>query len=436
RVEEPGLHTIYIAARSPYFAMDQIQLVHNSVVNQSAGKAWATETFDPSLESTRIDAPAPPANQAPVAADDDVSAVWGETVTIDVIRNDRDQETRTNDLDIVSVSQPSLGTVEIVDNKVVYTPSDAPYVIDAPSPSSAVLTDSFTYTIRDEAGATSTARVSLEFSPPQPSVRMELGTETVLQVDDNGWFEVRFEQPIKDAVVVMGPVSWSHGDSTFARVTEVTDYGFKFQLEEWMYQDGVRAEPESVGWMAASQGVHTLPDGTLIQAGSTTARNEEAEDISFDAAFETVPIVFSQVSSFAGTDAVTTRNWDVTETGFSVQMQEEEARDKFHVPERLDWIAVEKSEGILDTGQTASGFKWKRTDVIDFSDTDVFLADMQTQRDAETATVRYKELADGGILVRVHEDQSQDWEQGHRFERIGYLTGEEGSYELDQFVYG
>ncbi|MEV7974382.1 Ig-like domain-containing protein [Cellulomonas sp. NPDC089187] len=80
----------------------------------------------------------------PIALTDD-EAVTGEAtaVTIDVLAND----VATGGV-ITGVTQGSLGSVSIVDGKVVYTPTG-------------IGTDTFTYTVEDNAGTTATATVTV-----------------------------------------------------------------------------------------------------------------------------------------------------------------------------------------------------------------------------------------------------------------------------------
>ena len=53
---------------------------------------------------------------------------------------------------------------------------------------------------------------------------------------------------------------------------------FSFILEEWEYQDDIHDTVETVNWLAFEQGVHTLADGRIVEAGTTdvssTTRND------------------------------------------------------------------------------------------------------------------------------------------------------------------
>ncbi len=92
-------------------------------------------------------------NEGPDAMDDDVSVDEDDSVTFDPLANDTDPE--NDDLEIISFTQPSNGTVtQNPDGTLTYTPDP-----DYNGP------DSFTYTIEDEAGNTDTATVNVTVDP-------------------------------------------------------------------------------------------------------------------------------------------------------------------------------------------------------------------------------------------------------------------------------
>lgn len=76
-------------------------------------------------------------NVAPVATADSSEVKIGNSVTIDVLANDSDENNDT--LKVVSTTEPSFGVVTIAsDSEVVYTPND-----------SFLGSDSFSYTVSD-----------------------------------------------------------------------------------------------------------------------------------------------------------------------------------------------------------------------------------------------------------------------------------------------
>ena len=90
-------------------------------------------------------------NNAPDAVDDAVVNSSLSPVTIDVLANDYDNDNDHAELSIVSVTNPSLVTVQIVEGKIVYYPGG---LISA--------TVTFTYVINDPAGLSDEAVVTIE----------------------------------------------------------------------------------------------------------------------------------------------------------------------------------------------------------------------------------------------------------------------------------
>ncbi len=96
-------------------------------------------------------------NRGPVAADDTATVRNDATVSIAVLGNDSDPDGDT--LAIAAVGTPSNGTATIAGTSITYAPR-----------AGFSGTDSFTYTVRDPAGLTTTARVTVTVTaPPRPN---------------------------------------------------------------------------------------------------------------------------------------------------------------------------------------------------------------------------------------------------------------------------
>lgn len=91
-------------------------------------------------------------NLPPVAVDDLLQHSSVAPITIDVMANDYDPDNAHDELSIVSVTNPSIGTVSIVDGTIVYTPSGT-----------FSTTVTFSYTITDPGGLTDDAVVTIEY---------------------------------------------------------------------------------------------------------------------------------------------------------------------------------------------------------------------------------------------------------------------------------
>jgi outer membrane protein OmpA-like peptidoglycan-associated protein len=96
-------------------------------------------------------------NRGPAAVDDTASVRNDATVTIAVLANDSDPDGDT--LAIAAIGMPANGTATLAGTSITYAPR-----------AGFTGADSFTYTVRDPAGLTGTARVTVTVTaPPQPN---------------------------------------------------------------------------------------------------------------------------------------------------------------------------------------------------------------------------------------------------------------------------
>lgn len=268
----------------------------------------------------------------------------------------------------------------------------------------------------------------LTILPSSGAVLVEFGSATVAQKGATSWHSVSFSDDILNAVVVMGPVSFNGKNAATARVRNVTDTGFEFQIEEWDYLDG-KHFVETVGWMAASAGTHQI-GGLTVSAGTAMVANQASDRASFDTAFAAAPIIFAQVASDNDSAAVVTRILNVASDGFDFHLQEEEAADGTHAAEDIDWIAIELGDGAaFDAARTGDSVTNKPS-ALDFAaltpGSGVFLAGMQTEDGTDPSSVRVNNMTSTGVDVFVLEEQSRDAEIRHTDEVIGYLTADQG----------
>ncbi|HPF78721.1 MAG TPA: type I secretion C-terminal target domain-containing protein [Alphaproteobacteria bacterium] len=262
---------------------------------------------------------------------------------------------------------------------------------------------------------------------------MEADRVSVTQANSTQWHSVSFSGMINNAVVKMFAEDVG-GDPFAIRVRNVTDTGFEFQLDEYDYLDGATAL-ETISWVAVSSGTHTLSNGSVIQAGYTTATNNTVTPISFNSAFASAPIVFTQLSSDNELSAVATRNNSVTTTGFNMNMAEEEANSGAHLTEDIGWIAIQ-SGGSAASGLLAGTSGDVVTDAVtnidfggSFSGTPIVIADMQTTDGSDPGvTAGDGTINSAGIGVFIDEEASGDAETSHTTENVGYFALESGAY--------
>ena len=140
-------------------------------------------------------------NLPPVAVDDAVDATSGEARTLDPLNNDTDPE--DGSLTITTVSDPANGTASAnpARGEITYT-SDPGYTG----------TDSFSYTIEDEFGATDTASINVEIFPCAPLG--EAMDDSGIVIDEE-WIRCssyRAHEVANDVTPVMNP---SGGEQAF-----------------------------------------------------------------------------------------------------------------------------------------------------------------------------------------------------------------------------
>ncbi|MBI1171360.1 hypothetical protein GC209_08165 [bacterium] len=270
-------------------------------------------------------------------------------------------------------------------------------------------------------------------SPPSPGLTKigESGVLNVLQENRAQWHSVSFSSAIDNPSVVMGPMTMHGGQPASLIVRNVTSTGFEFQIKEWNYLDGYHAN-EQISWMAVSAGTHTLANGQVIAAGSSTASGV-ASTIGFGgAAFNGKPLVMAQVASDSQTATVTDRIMSVGTSGFKMELQQQEANATPIKAEAVDWIALDSGTG------TGGGLMAGSMDPVDSTvhridmpgafgtDHFAFIADMQTMRGPDTADLRLNNIFVDSVAVFAQEEQSADVEMGHTGEAVGYIAMDPG----------
>ena len=137
----------------------------------------------------------------------------------------------------------------------------------------------------------------------------------------------------EDPVVFASPLSRDGANTSVARITDVQSDRFTLYVQEAPDQDGSHGT-EAVSWVVLEAGSWVLPDGTRLEVGTidTTAtvgaglEEDEWALVSFGRAFQTGPVVVSQVQTENDPHWVKTRQQDVTVAGFDVAMEEEDAK--------------------------------------------------------------------------------------------------------------
>ncbi len=245
------------------------------------------------------------------------------------------------------------------------------------------------------------------------------------------WATVALDGTYENPVVVMGPASRNGGDVLTVRVDNVTATSFDVQLDEWDYRDG-RHVPETVSYMVFEEGEYILLDGTKLRAGTGESGGRwKTYDLS-ESIFDSTPLVFSQVMTTNGEEAVTTRVRNPGASSFQLRVQEQQANSpQRHVNETVGYVAITPGAGaggdfVFEAGTTGLVVT-SRPHQLDFtqsfSDAPVLLTAMQSHTGGDPATVRLREaLTADHATIFIEEERSHDNEMRHNAEDVGYLA--------------
>lgn len=251
-------------------------------------------------------------------------------------------------------------------------------------------------------------------------------------------FTISLTEPLTDPIFAFTGTS-NGGDPYTIRLTGQTfdsdgnTTDFTFIIEEWDYLSGTHPAVETISWLAVEEGVHTLPDGRIIEAGtssvSSTGQNTGGSE-TFSAGFTDPPVVLTSVMSNNDGTAVDSDPSNITSSGFNITLQEEEAQDGIHGAETVGWIAIQAGgDTTSGTASVTGNSVTHGTSTVGLGDTfsdGVVLAETQTVDGGDTASVMIDGQTGSTVGVFIDEEQSQNTETNHTTEVVGIVAFEEG----------
>ncbi len=194
---------------------------------------------------------------------------------------------------------------------------------------------------------------------------------------EDDWYRVDYQRSYRDPVVFMNLSTVRGGEPAHVRLRNVAPTSFEFMIEEWDYLNGSHTG-ETLSYLVLEKGHHALSDTSGIAVGTTqSATTTEGQtgwkNTAFPKAFSGVPVVISQVQSFADRDAVVTRQQNITPSGFDMRLQEEKANDDVHSSEVVGYLSMGQFDERLwfppvlqSMGTVESGYSdWSRRNVVD-----------------------------------------------------------------------
>jgi hypothetical protein len=210
------------------------------------------------------------------------------------------------------------------------------------------------------------------------------------------------------------------------RVRNVDQEGFEIRLQEWDYLDGAHTQ-ETFSYIVMEKGVFTLDNGTKIEAGNFTGKNQ-FNKVSLQQTYNFTPVILTQVKTENETDAVTGRVQKINQSSFEYKLQEQETTSTAHGAETIGYIAWELGKGELpglkyEAGIAKVNSNWSNlTFQTVFPDMPLFIAGMQTYNGSDPAVVRMQNMSKTAVKLKIEEEQSMDSEVEHLSEDVGYLS--------------
>lgn len=245
---------------------------------------------------------------------------------------------------------------------------------------------------------------------------------------------VTFDEPLTDPVIALSGTNFG-GNKFSLRVIDIQTNadgdatGFTFTMDEWENHDGPHPATETIHWLAIEEGVHELEDGRIIEAGYADA-DSDGEAVSLSGGFTTTPMVLTTVASDNDASNVDSDPYNITSSGFDLNVEEAESQDGVHGLESVGWIAIQAGgDGSSGTAQTVGGIDSAWTNNIGYGATytdAVVLAETQTQNDTDTGNLEFRNIEANNVDIRFEEDTSVDGDNGHAEETIALVTFENG----------
>jgi len=178
-----------------------------------------------------------------------------------------------------------------------------------------------------------------------------------LTVSDTNWHSVAFGSVFTGTPALLAFIQTKNNERVNIRVRNVGSAGFDIKLDN--LEDDVINNPEVLGWVAISEGVHDL--GLRSEFGIITGVNQNRKDITTTESFVDPKVFVATINTFAGADSVYPRGYQSnSDNQISVRGEETQilSEDQGHASEVVSWAAFYTCCYTYNTFQTfcATGF--------------------------------------------------------------------------------
>ena len=245
-------------------------------------------------------------------------------------------------------------------------------------------------------------------------------------------------------VVIVQPASSQDADPVAVRLKNIGGNQFTVALQEPVnLTDGLHSG-ETLTYMVLEAGTWYLEDGTKIEVGTFNQSDlifqNNFTTVGFTQDFVDAPVILSQVQTTNETDFVRTRQRDANKNGVQIGMEEQQSSNSSgHASETIGYFAIESSTGswngiAYEAGKTGDNVTsaWKTVNFDDPLLQPQLLASVSTYDGPDPAGIRYRNLTNNSVQLRLEEDTTVDAETNHTTENVdflalggtGFLTGE------------
>jgi len=248
------------------------------------------------------------------------------------------------------------------------------------------------------------------------------GVVSVTATQAKGVIRVNYRAPIENAVIMLTG-SYRSGDPYTLRVVSRDANGFSFVIDEWAYQNKLRAKTETIQWVAIAEGTYQMADGRTMQVGTVEA-DTTPKAVNFDSAFAAPPVVLTTVMTKNDVKPTDSSPTNVTKTGFTVGLQVEDKGSTTRGKETVGYIAM-SAGGTAQTGVTATlGVSSARTTWAPPSSIGqmVVLADTQTRNKASAVVVKLASISTSGVQLLLEREASLSSNLSHPVETVGLIA--------------
>ena len=124
-------------------------------------------------------------------------------------------------------------------------------------------------------------------------------------------------------------------------------------MQEEEKSNGEKHATETIGWLAidTAQESSSATDAITGLQAATTGKDytDSPKAVSYSSTFSSAPSLLAKLSCFDGIDPANLRISNLSTTGFTARVHEEQSADSEtnHIPESLSYLALDGSSGDL-----------------------------------------------------------------------------------------